>query len=424
MNRIILYRRYILAIAVIAGCVFVLTQCISKKEQDKAVITNARGEQFAGSAACAGCHKSIYESHVNTAHFHTSEIASEKSIKGSFEPGRNTFTFSTGGVVGMEKRAGGLYEVAYVHGMERTSQRFDIVTGSGTKGQTYLTWSGTRLLQLPVSYFTSADQWSNSPGNPNKIALNRPITSRCLECHATFAQKISDEHIEPEDFDKTRMILGVDCEKCHGPGARHIEFQVQNPKATKGEYIINPATFTREQSLDLCALCHGGRLQKTKPSFGFTSGDKLSDYFLIANAPKDAGSIDVHGNQYGLLAASKCFLKSKTLTCMTCHDPHRNEAGNVAVFSRRCISCHNDKHAGDILCKMTVSVGPEINNNCTNCHMPQQPSRAIAMLLQGKDTATAAAMHTHLITIYPDETKKIMALIKKKGDPIKLPGNK
>ena len=57
--------------------------------------------------------------------------------------------------------------------------------------------------------------------------------------------------------------MGVDCEKCHGPAARHVEFQTQNPKETIAKFIINPAGFSRQQSLDMCALCHGGRLQKT-----------------------------------------------------------------------------------------------------------------------------------------------------------------
>ena len=207
--------------------------------------------------------------------------------------------------------------------------------------------------------------------------------------------------------------MGVTCEKCHGPAAKHVEFQTQNPTVKTAKFIINPASFSRQQSLDQCALCHGGRLQKTKPSFEFTAGDKLADYFLIEPVSADVNSIDVHGNQYGLLKASKCFLKSNTLTCNTCHDPHKNEKGNAALFSQRCISCHNDKHADAVLCKMTASLGNDIHNNCINCHMPQQPSMAIAVMLQGAAMPAPALMHTHLIKTYPEETKKFLAFIKK-----------
>ena len=195
---------------------------------------------------------------------------------------------------------------------------------------------------------------------------------------------------------------------------KHVDFQSMNPTDTVAKYIINPATFSRQQSLDLCALCHGGRLQKIKPSFEFTAGDKLADYFILDSVSKDVNSIDVHGNQYGLLSASKCFLKSQTLTCTTCHNSHENEQGNVALFSQRCISCHNEKHTGAVLCKMASTWGNRINESCTQCHMPEQPSMAIAVKLQGNALPTTALMHTHLIKAYPDETKKILAFLKKK----------
>jgi hypothetical protein len=42
--------------------------------------------------------------------------------------------------------------------------RFDMVIGSGVMGQSFLTWRNNKLYQLPITYFTAADQWSNSPG--------------------------------------------------------------------------------------------------------------------------------------------------------------------------------------------------------------------------------------------------------------------
>lgn len=414
MKRMAIIRRSTAIISGIVVSVFLLVTCIAKQGKDKALIKNHDGELFAGSVTCAGCHKNIYDTHISTAHFHTSEIASEKNIKGSFDPGKNIFRFSTGGVVEMSKREGGFYQVAYINGVEKKSQRFDIVFGSGTKGQSYLTWADTNLFQLPITYFTAVEQWSNSPGYPDKIAFDRPITSRCLECHVTYADKLSEPFKEPVAIDKNRIIMGVDCERCHGPAAKHVAFQSQNPNEKAAKFIINPASFSRQQSLDMCALCHEGGLKKTKPSFEFTAGDKLSDYFVNDTVSKDASNIDVHGNQYGLLAASKCFRLSKTLTCITCHNTHENEKGKTALFSQRCTGCHNNTHADAVLCKMTKAIGPKINENCTNCHMPQMASRAVAVLLQDDVIPTPALMHTHLIKVYPDQTKKILAFLKKK----------
>ena len=413
MKGLATYPRSLLLMIMLVAGIFFLTQCINQEAGQQPEPAKSDTPQFAGSATCASCHKAIYEMHLSTAHFHTSEQAGAENIKGNFEPGKNSFSFTSGGTVAMEKKEDGFYQTVYINGVQKKSQRFDLIFGSGTKGQSYAAWIGNHLVQLPITYFTSAEQWSNSPGYPNKISLNRIITSRCLECHATYAKIISDPAVEAEEYNKPTMILGVTCEKCHGPAAQHVAYQTQHPADSAAKFIINPARFSRTQSLDMCALCHGGRLQKTKPSFSFTAGDKLSDFFVIDSTSGNADLIDVHGNQYGLLAASKCFRKSQTLTCMTCHSPHANEKGNAALFSQRCMNCHSDKQAGATVCTLTATLGAAINSQCTNCHMPEQPSRAIAVILQGADTLTPAFMHTHLIKSYPAETKKIMAAIKK-----------
>lgn len=414
MSKIFKYRSAFLTVFIILSCMFFFSTCINNSNnptKTDETVASSKYTLFAGSASCANCHKDIYESHIKTAHFRTSELATSTSIKGSFSPGQNTFTFKTGAFVEMKKEGNNFFQAAFSSsGVEKVRQRFDIVTGSGTKGQTYLSWTGDSLYQLPISYFTNANYWCNSPGMPNKIVYYRPITSRCLECHTTYAEKVSAAGQEPERFDRGRMILGVDCEKCHGPAAKHVEFQTANPSVTTAQYIVNPANFSRTQSLDLCALCHGGRLKQKSPAFTFSAGDTLTKHFLADAISKD---IDVHGNQYGLLASSKCFQVSKTMTCITCHNVHENEQGKKEIFSQRCMSCHNSDHSNDVVCKMTDRLGKSINDNCTNCHMPQLPSNAIAVLLQGSDTTTPATMHTHLIKNYPEETAKIMAYIKK-----------
>lgn len=68
-----------------------------------------------------------------------------------------------------------------------------------------------------------------------------------------------------------------------------------------------------------------------------------------------------------------------------------------------------------MLCKMTASMGSAINSQCSNCHMPELPSKSIAVLLQGKEQLTSATMHTHFIKAYPEVTEKISAFIKSGG---------
>ncbi len=397
----IIFRRATMVLAGMICCAFLLVTCMNDEtvHTQPAEANKLNYEQFAGSQACAGCHKSIFDSHTHTAHYLTSQPASEQSIKGSFEAGKNTFAFNPAAWVAMEKRDSRLYQVEYVNGVEKIAKSVDIVIGSGKRGQTFLSWENNKLFQLPITYFTSAHQWSNSPGYSNKVNFNRPITSRCLECHSTYFDKIPASGNGQEAFSTSNIIYGVSCERCHGPGAAHVQFQTQHPDEKKARYIITTAAFTRAQKLDMCRLCHGGRLAKTKPSFQFESGDTLSHFFVTDTLAKDVTNIDAHGNQYGMLTASKCF-KMSSMTCGTCHSPHNNETGNTALFSQRCMNCHSA--ASNNYCKMAGKAGMEnIKKDCISCHMPEQSSRAIMVLLQGQDIPTPALMRSHFIAVYP-----------------------
>ncbi|MEO6316884.1 MAG: multiheme c-type cytochrome [Chitinophagaceae bacterium] len=409
MKQVWMYKRWAVAICLIVCCGLLLTRCINRQNEAAIVTKKITSQQFAGAASCAGCHKKIHDTHITTAHHLSSLPADSTTIIGSFDPGKNIFAFSAHTVVKMEKRDSGFYQVAYTDGVEKATRRFDIVIGSGNKGQTSLYWRNNELYQLPISYFTPARQWSNSPGFPMKATFNRSITSRCLECHSTYINTLTAPATQPAAFDPGSIIYGVGCEKCHGPAAAHVAYHRQNPSAAEAKFIVQPAALSRQLQLDGCALCHGGRLKSTRPPFEFTAGDALADYFTVDTAAPNPDNIDLHGNQYGLLRASKCFRMSETLTCNSCHNPHEKEKGKLALFSQRCASCHNTTvHGNGKLCKMTAALGSTISTDCVSCHMPAKASHAIAVYLPGSTEPTAAYIRSHYISVYPEETKKFM----------------
>lgn len=400
--------RFILIVCLLVLSVLFMSRCMNDTEEKTVTPQNTFAE-YAGDEKCVGCHKTIYESHLLTAHHLTASLANENSVMGSFKKDSNTYNYTTDIQLAMEKRDSGLFQVAYVRGEEKKAMRFDIVIGSGVMGQSYLNWRGNRLYQLPITYFTAANQWSNSPGFPSqKVMIDRPVTSRCLECHASYAEGIPADAMEPQGFDKNKIIYGVSCEKCHGPSAKHVEYQTSHTADKAAKFVVNPAKLSREQQLDICALCHGGNIQKTKPSFQFTAGNKLSDYFTIDslhNAAAMSGNIDVHGNQVGLLKESKCFIMSNSMTCNTCHDTHQNQRNKKELFSAKCMSCHNTDDNSFKTPAHTATAS--IENNCIDCHMPAQPSRSIAVFLQGQETPKASLVRSHYIAIYKfQDTKK------------------
>jgi hypothetical protein len=122
----------------------------------------------------------VYNSYVHTAHFETSRPADIKTIHGSFKKGQNAFDFGNGKRVQMEKRNGGLFQVAYINGKAAQAEKFDITVG-GVKAETYLYWKGNELFELPMSYFSTLHSWTNSPGYDAGSKLRPPeISYRCL----------------------------------------------------------------------------------------------------------------------------------------------------------------------------------------------------------------------------------------------------
>lgn len=443
MKRIIPYWMWV--VTGLGGCIFGLARCMSDAKKsaitNPPAITSAQGEEYVGSAACEKCHGAIARSYAHTAHARSSQPAEKQFVKGSFAPDSNTFSFNdyselrAGVAVRMEQRDSGLYQVAYINGVPRRAERFGVVMGAGVKAQSYLYWRGNQLLQLPVSWFAATASWANSPGFPtDQVKFNRLIPAHCMECHSTMADLLpTTEQIPgpnpPAFFDRARIIYGVGCENCHGPGGRHVAYQSAHPEQHTAKYIVNPAKLPRERNLDICAACHSGIRTSVLPPFSFVPGDTLSNYFGPGPAI-DTSHAEVHGNQYGLLAESKCFKISGTMECRTCHTPHQQVGDDLAAFSQRCMSCHQSamvklhKTAGnmttttsDLTKRVGVPTGPasdptkslssptrptaeSITRNCIDCHMPVQASSIVTLMVPGKKQLAPLFVRNHRIAVY------------------------
>ena len=400
--------RYITIVAAIVACVVLFATCMDGSGE----------ERYAGSVACNKCHGQLYDGFHHTAHAFASMPAAGAFIKGSFQRDSNSFSFNDYSSlpvdvrVVMEKRDSGFYQTAWIKGSPRRSERFGVVIGAGRKAQSYLYWRGNQLLQLPISWFAATHSWANSPGFPTaQIKFNRLIPAHCLECHATTAALFpTTETIPGPDppayFDRAKLIYGIGCENCHGPGARHIAFHEQHPGDTTAAYIVNPARLSRQQRLDICAACHSGIRQALQPAFSFRAGDTLTNYFGPSPVV-DTGHIEVHGNQYGLLAASKCFRQS-SLECGSCHNPHGSDDTSLAVFSQRCMNCHAPASAHDAgrvfpapYCKRIPAKGEDIRTNCIDCHMPVKASGLVNLMVPGRKQLAPLLVRTHRIAVYP-----------------------
>jgi hypothetical protein len=267
-------------------------------------------------------------------------------------------------------------------------ERFDFVIGSGRKGQTYLYWKGDQLFELPVSYWTATDRWMNSPGYPDGLPnFDKSIIPRCVECHSTYFESLAPPL---NRFNRTNQVLGITCEKCHGPGRAHVtRAQAKLPAA---EDIINPAKLPRARQMDLCALCHAGPGTPKAPSFSFVAGDTLAKYLTISDDAPDTPT-DVHGHQVQQLSSSRCF-RSTNMTCATCHNVHTPQR-DVASFSGRCLTCHKTESCGRY-----ATLGTRILTRCVDCHMPLNQSNQIVFDADGGQIKPQ--VRNHRIAIYKE----------------------
>lgn len=372
---------------------------------------------FVGSAACQSCHANIYATHIKTAHYLDSRPASAAAIKGSFKYGKNRFVYNDHMEVQLEKKDGRFYQTALFNGNVMQSEAFGIVIGSGRKGQTYLYWDGGRLFQLPISYYVPLQTWCNSPGYPSyMVYFGKQIPGQCMECHGTYAKTALVEG-RGTVFDSASVLYGIDCERCHGPGAEHVAWHSAHPGELVGKYIVNARHLSRQQRLDACALCHSGFRKEFMPSFSFVVGDTLDNYSTAAYDTAGTAALDVHGNQYGLLTASKCFRLSDKLDCGSCHDAHVNEYGKTEVYSARCASCHNGTSlhscAMPEVKKLIAKAGAAASKgatavNCIDCHMPALPSNKITLQVNGEEQLVHDLVRTHRVAIYPDIAREYL----------------
>ena len=171
----------------------------------------------------------------------------------------------------------------------------------------------------------------------------------------------------------------------------------------------SPGTLTRQQKLDNCGLCHSGMRNNFLPSFSYLVGDDLDKFFFPTSPVSTDTSPEVHGNQVGLLASSKCFQMSE-MECSTCHDVHKRETKNITLFSARCMSCH--QQGSDMFCKQPPVEGLNLSGNCIDCHMPSLPSQKLFLQTSAGAQAKPFFMRTHLIGHYKDEVAAFLNNLK------------
>jgi predicted CXXCH cytochrome family protein len=201
-------------------------------------------------------------------------------------------------------------------------------------------------------------------------------------CHNAYP-KIPAGHREENAEAQYLLPLpgGIDCQRCHGPGERHIA-AVGKAGAKPEEIraaIVNPQRLSPERELEVCLQCHlettsmplpHSVQRRNRGPFSYMPGQALGDFRLsFDRASGQEDRLEVAHAAYRLLE-SQCFRKSQgKLRCTTCHDPHNIEHGAAAAarYDGVCLTCHQ------AAIRRAVETGRHTANSaCVDCHMPKR----------------------------------------------------
>ncbi|MEZ4849788.1 MAG: multiheme c-type cytochrome [Bacteroidia bacterium] len=308
--------------------------------------------QYTGVQSCQPCHKKIYQSFLETG-----------MGKSFYEPdtGKIIESFGVESLVYDEKED--FYYLPYWQNNEmfvkefrlknqdtvyQRNEKIDFIVGSGHQTRSYILQRKDYLYEVPITWYVNKQIWDLSPGYDEvNTRFSREIGEECLTCHTGYI-----EHIEGSKNRYRKVALGIDCEKCHGPGEEHIRLTEGGQLIDVGEEtdysIVNPGKLPISKQFDVCQQCH---LQGVNV---FKDGKEISDFrpgmdlheiyevFIEQHPDQNAFGIASHAER---LQQSQCFIQSNgKLTCTTCHDPHKSvNITDEKVYINQCQKCHQNQ---------------------------------------------------------------------------------
>lgn len=332
---------------------------------------NYSREQYVGSEACGRCHRDIVATQTNTPMAHAVKPANVDA----FTNMPHSMHFRTGSYDYSVSQTATGAQYSTTNGQESASVALNWVFGDRQFGDTFLYQQNGVYFESRVSYYTAPNGLDLTTGRtrfqPNRIdtALGRRMSPDepplCFGCHSTASS--TDGQFQPD-----RLIPGVSCEACHGPGAQHVAQMSLEHDASSSTLIFNPARLSPADSVDFCGACHR------------TSAD-VSLSFII-------GIFNLRFPEYRL-QQSRCWGNGDArLICTSCHDAHKPRVQDAAFYDKVCKSCHSPASAATKSQPHAIGTCKVSNHECVNCHMPKY---------------TISSMHTsftdHKITVHGNE---------------------
>ena len=290
----------------------------------------------------------------------------------------------------MTERDGHFYQRRYqigFDGKETNSfeKEIDFVMGSGNHVRAFLNrTSRNTLIELPLAWYAEkGGYWAMNPGydGPNHPGFRREVSYGCMFCHnGVPAIPSGAEEQGAEPVFSGKLPEGIDCQRCHGPGSKHVE-TAQRAGARIEDIrraIVNPARLSPEREMEVCMQCHlettsfrlpNAIVRYERGPFSYRPGEPLQDFMLHFDEVPANDKVEIASAAYRL-RQSNCFLKSAgALRCTTCHNPHEIPRGEQAArhYEQACRQCHAAPFD-----QLVASGKHPRSGDCAGCHMPKR----------------------------------------------------